>query len=143
MTRNRSLGLRLALVLALPLLLAHGDGGCGGEDDDGAIEFGPPTGAVCPDGGTELTYANFGAPFFETYCQRCHSADVTGADRQGAPADHNFDSQFEALAFKDHIDRMAGAGPDAVNEQMPIGQPVPTLEERQQLSEWLACDAPE
>ena len=132
--------LPFGIAMLLPLLMGHG-GGCGG-DDDPSIEFGPPTGAVCPPGGTDLTFEDFGQPFFETYCLRCHSVEVTGADRQGAPADHNFDTQFEALAFKDHIDFMAGAGPDAVNEQMPLGEPTPTLEERQSLSEWLACDAP-
>lgn len=131
---------RTCLVLGtLPLLMAHGDGCCSG---DAKIEFGPPTGVVCPPGGTTLTYENFGQPFFGAYCLRCHSDQVTGDDREGAPWDHNFDTQFEALALKDHIDWMSGAGPNAVNDQMPPDDPKPSLEERQQLSEWLACDAP-
>ena len=58
------------------------------------------------------------------------------------------DSAFEIRAFKDHIDWMAGAGPEATNTQMPPDDgpddgPAPTLAEREQLAQWLACDAPE
>jgi uncharacterized membrane protein len=135
----------LPLLLALPLLMAHGGGGCGGDDDhDDDAEVGPPTGAVCPEEGTTLTYDNFAETFFSTYCTRCHSADVTGADREGAPSDHNFDTHFEAVVLADHIDQMAGAGPDSVNTTMPPndGGDVPTEAERRQLSEWLACGGP-
>lgn len=132
-------------ALVLPLLMAHGDeGGCGGEEEDdhgGELEVGPPTGAQCPEGST-LTYEEFGRPFMESYCLRCHSADVTGGAREGAPADHNFDTLIEVQGLAEHIDGMAGAGPDATNEIMPIGDPTPTMEERQQLAEWLACGAP-
>jgi hypothetical protein len=131
---------RIALVvLALPFLLGHGDGGCG-HDDEG-IEFGDPTGATCPDGST-LTYDSFGRGFMDDYCVRCHSSEVTGDDRKGAPSDHNFDTQFEIQSFHDHIDWMAGAGPDAVNTQMPPSGTAPSEAERRQLSEWLACGAP-
>jgi hypothetical protein len=129
----------LVVLLALPLLLGHGDGcGCG----DGGVEFGDPTGAVCPDEGTTLTYENFAAPFMAAYCVRCHSSEVTGADRNGAPSDHNFDTHFEIVAFTDHIDWMTGSGPDATNTQMPPDGSKPSLEERQKLSEWLACGGP-
>jgi hypothetical protein len=140
MKRSHPLLAMVMLLLGLPLLMGHGDGcGCGEEP---SIELGPPTGMVCPPSGTSLTYEDFGEPFMAAYCLRCHSVNVTGADRNGAPGDHNFDTQFEALALKDHIDQMAGSGPDAVNMRMPVGDPTPSLEEREQLSEWLACDAP-
>jgi hypothetical protein len=128
----------LVAVMTAPLLLAHGDSSCGGGDDE--FEFGPPTGATCPPEGTTLTFADFAEPFFESYCQRCHSSNVVGDDRQGAPSDHNFDTIVEAKSLKDHIDWTTGAGPDATNEIMPPGGPTPTLEERQNLSIWLACD---
>lgn len=129
------------LALALPFLMGHGDGcGCGGDDD--GVVFGDPTGATCPDGGTALTYEGFARPFMESYCLRCHGAAVTGADRQGAPADHNFDTQLEIVSFTDHIDWMAGGGPDAINTLMPPSGPAPTEAERRQLSEWLACGGP-
>jgi hypothetical protein len=128
----------LVIALCLPLLLGHGHG-CG--DDSGEIEFGPPTNAVCPDDLT-LTFDNFGQRFMADYCLRCHSAEVTGEARNGAPSDHNFDTAFEIRAFADHIDWMAGAGPDATNELMPPDGPGPTVDERRQLADWLACGAP-
>ncbi len=127
----------LVAVMMAPMLLAHGDSSCGGDEE---FEFGPPTGAVCPPEGTTLTFESFVEPFFESYCQRCHSVDVVGDDRQGAPSDHNFDTFVEAKSLRDHIDWTTGSGPDATNELMPIGGPKPTIEERKQLSEWLACD---
>lgn len=120
--------------------MAHDDGcRCGGEE---GIELGPPTGAECPPAST-LTYANFGQTFMEDYCLRCHSSTVTGADREGAPSDHNFDTIDEIRAFAGHIDEMAGSGPDATNDQMPPDGDAPTLAEREMLAEWLACGAPD
>lgn len=138
----------LFLSLMLPLTMAHGDeedgGGCGGGDegDEGEeLELGPPSGAACPEGST-LTYESFGRSFMESYCLRCHSESVTGADRFGAPSDHNFDTIIEIQGLAGHIDQMAGAGPDSTNEIMPTDDPAPTLAEREQLAEWLACGAP-
>ena len=75
---------------------------------------------------------------------RVHVAIGPGADREGAPSDHNFDTLAEIRTFHEHIDEMAGSGPDATNELMPEGDgPFPTLAERQQLSEWLACGSPD
>jgi len=100
---------------------------------------GPPTESVCPTD-SMLTYEGFGQPFMQMYCTRCHSAEVSGDARMSAPADHNFDTLEEILPLAEHIDEKAGAGPAATNEFMPIGAPTPTLEERRQLSEWLACE---
>ena len=100
-----------------------------------------PSGAVCAPG-SALTYDNFGRKFMEDYCLRCHSKNVVGPDRKGAPSDHNLDELGEARAFSDHIDEHAAAGPDRVNEYMPTDDPKPSLAERQQLGEWLACGAP-
>jgi hypothetical protein len=108
------------------------------EEDDG--EFGPPTGSTCPEGST-LTYENFAVPFMTEYCTSCHASTLTGDARQGAPLYHDFDSKNGILAVADHVDWKAAAGPDATNELMPIGSgPVPSLAERQQLGEWLACE---
>jgi uncharacterized membrane protein len=126
----------IVVLCFLPFLMGHG--GCG---DDG-VQFGPPTGAECPDEST-LTYGNFGEEFMSNYCVRCHSAEVSGADREGAPGDHNFDSAFEIRAFADHIDQKAGSGPDATNDLMPPDGAAPSMVEREQLAEWLACGAPE
>ncbi|HTE52083.1 MAG TPA: hypothetical protein VK698_14620 [Kofleriaceae bacterium] len=139
----------LALVASLGLALALAPG-CGGDDDgdhddgdhDHDAPVGDPTGTVCPDGGTSLTYEDFGQPFVEQFCLRCHSESVEGDDRQDAPADHNFDTQFECEALAEHMDQKAGSGPDATNDSMPPSAPRPSDEQRAMLSEWLACGAP-
>lgn len=128
------------LVLAATLFLfAKGDGGGGCCHDEGVL--GPPTEATCPPTST-LTYASFGQPFMAQYCTRCHSSTLTRDARMGAPAFHDFDTQLGIQQVADHIDEAAGAGPAATNEGMPPSNPKPTLEERQQLAEWIACGAP-
>ncbi len=103
--------------------------------------FGPPTESVCPPDST-LTYENFGQPFMEDYCTRCHSSELTGADRNGAPSFHDFDTVFGIRAVSEHIDETTASGPAATNDSMPPDGDTPSLEERQQLGEWIACDMP-
>lgn len=106
--------------------------------------FGPPTQSVCPPEGTTLTYGNFGQPFMERYCTSCHSSDLVGDDRMGAPSFHDFDTLFGIMAVSDHIDETTAAGPAAVNTGMPPdGELTPTLAEREDLGEWIACGTPE
>lgn len=100
---------------------------------------GEPSGATCPTPNT-LTYDSFGRAFMESYCTRCHSSTLSGAARNGAPADHDFDSYLGVLAVAEHIDELAASGPDSTNEEMPPAAPIPTLQERQQLGSWLACE---
>jgi uncharacterized membrane protein len=128
------------MVLAALLLgsqMGHGGGCCASE----AI-YGPPTESTCPQGST-LTYNTFGKQFMERYCTRCHSSDLTGAARQGAPTFHDFDTLFGIKAVSNHIDETTAAGPASINEGMPIGGPEPTRMERYQLGEWIACGMPE
>jgi hypothetical protein len=77
------------------------------------------------------------------YSTRRHSSEVIGVDRMGAPPGHDFDTLFGIRLVSEHIDETAAAGPAAANMGMPPAQPMPTLMERQQLGEWLACGAPE
>jgi uncharacterized membrane protein len=104
--------------------------------------WGPPTETVCPPGGTTLTYTDFGKPFMEKYCTRCHSSELVGADRMGAPSFHDFDSIYGIRAVANHIDETTASGPAATNLGMPPDKPAPTLDERKQLAEWIACGAP-
>jgi uncharacterized membrane protein len=104
--------------------------------------FGPPTESVCPQTQT-LTYQNFGKNFMTKYCTRCHSSEVMGADREGAPSFHDFDTLFGIKAVYDHIDETTAAGPAATNTGMPPDGAKPTLEERKQLGEWIACGMPD
>ncbi|MEO7093718.1 MAG: hypothetical protein ABI175_10740 [Polyangiales bacterium] len=113
-----------------------------------------PTGTVCadPDPGT-LTYENFGKPFMEKYCTWCHAGDIPRSNRNGAPIYHDYDTLLGVLQTPDHIDEQAGSGPNASNDFMPPSRcpsvaggktnkdcEQPTEEERQQLSEWIACE---
>lgn len=100
------------------------------------------SGATCPEG-SELSYENFGREFFGAHCTLCHSAAISGAMRQ-APLDRNFDDVKMIRALAHQIDQQAGAGPTQQNQVMPPSGEAskPTLEQRMQLAEWLACGAP-
>jgi hypothetical protein len=119
----------------------HGDHGDHGHPDAGDHHdepVGPNSGAECPDNST-LTYANFAQGFFSSYCLRCHSSQLTGAARMGAPGDHNFDTLAEIELLSMHIDQLAASGPDSTNETMPPSNPKPSLADRKKLGEWMAC----
>lgn len=99
------------------------------------------SGAVCPAGST-LTYATFGKTFMQSYCTSCHSSTLSGAARNGGPTEHNVDTLDGVRLSMEHIDFHAAAGPLATNTEMPLSDPKPSLAERQQLGEWIACNAP-
>ena len=122
----------------LPLLSALASGCEGAEPTEELAATEMPTGATCPEDNL-LTYESFAVRFFEHYCLRCHSSMVTGTDRQGAPNDHNFDSEIEILGVAEHIDERVGAAGDIVNTIMPPSDPRPSEAERRQLAEYLAC----
>lgn len=107
---------------------------------NGAV-FGPPTESVCPAGST-LTYENFGKPFMDAYCTRCHASTLRAEQRHGAPSLHDFDTLFGIKVVFDHIDETTAAGPAATNTGMPPDRPAPTVAERMQLGEWIACGMP-
>jgi len=138
---SRKLTIQKLVLGATLFVFAKGDGagGCCSHSD----VLGPPTEAVCPPTST-LTYVNFGEPFMTKYCIGCHSSTLSGDDRMGAPAFHDFDTQIGIQRVMDHIDETAASGPAATNLAMPPkGESHrPTLEERQQLAEWIACGAP-
>lgn len=100
--------------------------------------LGPATQAVCAPGST-LTYETFAKPFMERYCTRCHAITLRGEARQGAPSFHDFDSLNGIKVVADHIDQSTASGPASTNTGMPPDDPAPTLAERQQLGEWIAC----
>ena len=128
-----------ALRCTLLLLMAHVGGGCG--SDDHSEIFGPPTQTKCPEIST-LSYGTFGQQFMESYCTRCHSSQLKGAARNGAPDYHDFDTVAGIRSVADHIDQTAAAGPATTNTAMPPGGAMPTEQERRQLGEWISCGAP-
>jgi uncharacterized membrane protein len=90
----------------------------------------------CPDGGTRLTYQNFGATFMDSWCQSCHGSRAV--NRAGAPGEFIFDTVDEVRQHAARIFvRAAGT-----NDSMPPGPDDPPLADRDQLAEWLACGAP-
>lgn len=137
----------LTLVTLAFLCMGHGQGSCGGHEDEAEDEthhheHQAASGAVCPASGAP-TARDFGQGFLETYCLSCHGVGVTGPSRGGAPTDLNFDTLEDVRRWAEEIDQHSAAGPHSTNTAMPpADQPLPTLEERLRLGEWLACGAP-
>jgi hypothetical protein len=138
--------MRPAALVAVVLLLAA----CGDPRPllSNTADAGPGTGttpAQCAAASLSgLTYANFGQAFFGAYCTRCHASTVTGAARNGAPIDHNFDTLAGVQPWTSRIDALAGENPTGSprNTIMPLvlasGDPVPTDLERQRLACFIA-----
>ena len=105
--------------------------------------FGPPTESMCPQGST-LTYENFGKGFMDPLL---HALSLERADGRRSPwrADRSTTSTrcTGSRPSHDHVDETTAAGPAAINDGMPQTAPFPTLEERKQLGEWIACGMPE
>lgn len=107
-----------SVVVMVSLLGCKSGGGASGALPD------------CPTGGTDLTYANFGKAFVDSYCNSCHSGN-----QQPSLA-----SAAQIAANADAVYAQAGDG----NTSMPPGNASaqPTADERSNLAEWLACGAP-
>lgn len=129
----------VALVLGAVFSLGCGDSG---SEPPGEQETRPSSGSVCPSEQT-LTYENFGRPFLETYCTRCHGMNPPDGSRHGAPVGLDWDVLELVREHAERIDRLAAAGPSATNTTMPPSEPRPSVAERRQLGEWLVCGAPE
>ena len=143
MTMLRSLRF-LKIVAAGFIFLATGSCGTGGSDsgDVETVPLGPnqplpiPTSIDCPSG-TNLTFQNFGGQFLRRYCSGCHSVNLSGSDRHGAPEDINLDTAADGLTFR--IDMIRYASGDEAS--MPPGVAV-QKDERTLFREWLKCGAP-
>jgi uncharacterized membrane protein len=109
-------------------------GACGSEAEEGSS--GSTTGAVCDE---SVTYDNFVADFAADYCTRCHASDLDASQREGAPLGHDLDTEAGILAVLEHVEEVAAAGPDGVNDAMPPSGDKPSLEEREKLGAWIAC----
>lgn len=86
---------------------------------------------ACPDGGTTLTYDNFGAAFMTSHCIQCHGT---------ARAEKGITLHTAALvrSFADASNAVAGVG-----TSMPPRDSAPTTAaERGSLAQWLSCGAP-
>ena len=127
------------LTLGEACATSDGDMDAGGSVlvPDGAIVYQAFSERPCPVDNA-LEYEGFAAQFFQTYCQRCHSEAIVGMQRQGAPLGLNFDNVDSIRSLKEIIWNIAADS----HTIMPPAAPVPTPDERRQLGEWLACDAP-
>ena len=105
---------RLASIWALSALAA-----CGA----------PP--AVCPDGGTTLTYENFGRGFTATYCLQCHGGDRV---EKGV----NLSTIALVRTHANAVESAAGPG----GSMPPPESLAPSTAEREQLVQWLSCGGP-
>ena len=80
---------RRALLLALLT-------GCAGDKADTSPAASADTAAAWCAAGPQLTWDNWAAGFYRSYCTSCHSAQTP--DRNGAPAAFNFDTEADAAA---------------------------------------------
>lgn len=133
-------------ALLIPVLLLAA---CGGDDASSA-DAAPPDAETIK--GCEVlrdpqaqpgdpidgdTWATFGQDFFADNCVRCHSTTRVGADRNGAPADYNWDVE---ATVRDHLDEIRIVV--GVTMFMPFTPPDPECSERQRLVRWIDADAP-
>jgi len=136
---------RAIVLLALLLAPACGDNR---EDDDGD---GVPDARLAANGCPVLeqplaepgdpidgdTYVTFAADFFATWCTRCHSTTLSGADRNGAPEGFNWDDEPTVRAHLAQIREAVG-----VANFMPFTPPDPSCDERARLVRWIDAGAP-
>lgn len=96
-----------------------------------------PTPRACADG-SFLSYENFGAPFFASYCNGCHSSRLVGDQaRRFALADVDFDT---LAGIRRWSRRIYARSADSNNTMPPLSGP--SMEQRRLLGDWLACGAP-
>ncbi len=88
-----------------------------------------------------LTYENFAADFFASYCLRCHNEQLAGdINRTDAPTGINYNTLNGIRQFQTRIRLRAGVQGDMPPLVAPV--PHPTEEERQNLIQWIDCGTP-
>lgn len=138
----RSIAWILMMCGALSFAAACGDddSDADGDSDEGADEGDAGEELELPDvdcDGEEIpTFAEVEA--FEK-CTTCHSSELSGTDRGGAPADDNWDEYEEAMEHAEEIAHEVFEG-----EMPPEDSGITlTAAEEDQLYLWALCGAPE
>jgi hypothetical protein len=140
----KSIAWALMMLGALFFVPACGDDS--GDDADDESEEGDPQGDAGEDE-DELPEVDCDADPIPTYeevaafekCTTCHSSELTGTERNGAPADDNWDDYEEAAEHAEEIAHEVFEG------EMPPADSGMTLTaaEEQDLYLWALCGAPE
>lgn len=102
----------------------------------GCVSGDADSGLDCDARATPVDYGSFGQGFLDAYCVACHSSQMAGSDRLGAPEDVNLDTFSDAQLWADRIWART-AEPEVVT--MPPGGG-PTDDDLDLLREWLVCD---
>lgn len=94
-----------------------------------------------PDDCGDVTYQNFGADFFASYCLRCHNEMLVGdVARTDAPTGINLNTLDGVRRFQSRIRLRAGVQGDMPPRIAPV--PRPSEAERVQLIQWIDCGMP-
>ncbi len=120
--------LRLTFALILTLAFA----GCGG--DNSPVNPGNGNGNG---NGEEITYTSDIQPILAANCTRCHSTTLTGAARNGAPVDVNWNTYAAAVqaAPRGLLRMQAGTMP-------PTGNRVPAADITK-FQQWIQAGTPQ
>jgi hypothetical protein len=133
----KSIAWSLTVLGALSLIAACGDDS--GDADEGGADGGEEEHLPmvdCEDGEDIPGFADVAA--FEK-CAGCHSSDLSGAERNGAPSDDNWDDYEQAMEHAEEIAHEVYEG-----EMPPEGSGVTlTADEKSELYRWALCGAPE
>jgi len=84
---------------------------------------------------SSATYATVGQPYIESWCRRCHAADVPITMRQNSPLGVDFDTLSEVRA------QLVPIAMTIENATMPP-QGGPSPADNARVLQWLACGAP-
>lgn len=124
------------MTRALALTLALGCGATVPPDDD--VETGD-SGVVAtdtsPDPCAPLTWETAGAPVVLTWCTPCHSEDLTGMARSGAPRGVDFDDEDDVRQRAARVWARALSDPPT----MPPASG-PSEDALDRLGAWLTCE---
>jgi len=86
---------------------------------------------------TDLTWDNYGEGYLRSWCNGCHSSEVSGDGREGAPVGMDFDTY---AGLQEHLDRVVARGTGDEPTMPPVGGADDA--ERERFAEWLDCGAP-
>jgi len=125
------------MILAVVLLMA-----CGGDDGPGPQPSTTPSASTgdtaAPLEGCEtVSWGTTADPFLSTWCTSCHSSQLEGELRYGAPDGIDFDTYDGALAWAARIRATSTVEPTVMPPAGGVG-----ADEMAQMALWLDCGLP-